>query len=106
MTHEEAIKTLQLQKEIESILESKMHQESGSSEDSGDYHSPQYNSYNSPQAREHLKVEKKYQKKIERVFDTLAERVENQSSSGQNSGDEKSKCSSQLNQKKRKYQEF
>lgn len=34
MSYEETIKTLQLQKELDSLLEARMHQDSGSSEDS------------------------------------------------------------------------
>lgn len=37
MAHEDVIKTMQLKKEIEHIIETKMNQESGSSEDSSEH---------------------------------------------------------------------
>ena len=61
------------------------------------------NSYDlSPNTREKLKVEHRYKKKLSRAMETFLDRVENQSSSGSNSGDEKYA----KNSKKRKYKEY
>lgn len=50
----------------------------------------------SPNTREKLKMEQMYKKKVSRAVETFLDRVENQSSSGSNSGDER-------HNKKRKY---
>jgi hypothetical protein len=91
LTHEDVIKTMQLKKEIDFIIESKLYQESGSgsSEESLE-HSHQYSEGQlSPNSLEKVRTEKRYLKKYKRAFDTVIDRVENQSSSGNNSGDER-----------------
>lgn len=71
-----------------------------SSEDSS---SVDANSYDlSPNTREKLKVEHRYKKKLNRAMETFLDRVENQSSSGSNSGDERLG----KNNKKRKFKEY
>ena len=56
----------------------------------------------SPNSREKQQIELKYKKKISRVMDTFIERVDNPSSSGSCSSDEKHGKQN----KKRKYTEF
>lgn len=56
----------------------------------------------SPNTREKMKVEYRHKKKLNIALETFLDRVENQSSSGSNSGDEKH-CK---NSKKRKYQDY
>lgn len=88
MSAEETIKTLQLKKEIDNLFESKINQESSedaSSIGSGDK-THIYNNDDDPLAFEKQKAEFKYHKKFKQVFDTLIERVDNNSSSGNNSG--------------------
>jgi hypothetical protein len=75
MTMEEAIKTLQLKKEIDCLIEQRIQESS----------SPSYGSEDSSESYTHQAY---YQKKFQKVFDTLIDRVENQSSSGNNSADE------------------
>ena len=56
----------------------------------------------SPNSREKQQIELKYKKRICRVMETFKDRVDNPSSSGSNSSDEKYGKST----KKRKYSEF
>lgn len=59
MNHEEAVKTLQLKRELDRILEQKLHQESGgSSEDSSDQQHCDYAL--SPTTKERMKAERKF----------------------------------------------
>ena len=80
------IKTMQLKKEIDFIIESKLNQDggSGSSEESNEHGHQE--GHLSPGSLEKIRNEKRYLKKYKRAFDTVIERVENQSSSGNNSG--------------------
>ncbi len=98
MSVEEIEKTMQLKKEIDDMVETKIHQET-SSEESGDH---EVGGQMSPGTQEKIRTEKKYKKKFKKVFDTLIDRVDN--SSGSNSGDEKHAIA-RANNKKRKLNE-
>jgi hypothetical protein len=94
---EESQKTLQLKSEIDTLVDQKG---MTSSEESSSVDASSYDL--SPNTLEKLKVEHRYKKKINRAMETFLDRVENQSSSGSNSGDERyGKCS-----KKRKFKEY
>ena len=97
---DEAIKTVQLKREIDSLLEARVFDElSGcSSEEEG-------NEKSSPMSFDKIRAEKKYQKRFKQVFDTLVDRVDGQSSSGNNSSDD-AKNNGARNYKKRKFNEF
>ena len=102
------IKTMQLKKEIDFIIESKLNQDggSGSSEESNEsLNYGHQEGHLSPGSLEKIRNEKRYLKKYKRAFDTVIERVENQSSSGNNSGDERHNKLA-LNNKKRKLNEY
>jgi hypothetical protein len=59
----------------------------------------------SPNSLEKIRNEKRYIKKYKKAFDTVIERVENQSSSGNNSADERHSKAS-FNNKKRKLNDY
>lgn len=99
---------MQLKKEIDYIIESKLIQDgaSGSSEESNESHNYSHQEgHLSPGSLEKIRNEKRYLKKYKRAFDTVIERVEIQSSSGNNSGDERHNKVA-LNNKKRKLNEY
>lgn len=75
MNLEEAIKTVQLKREIDSLLESRIDLESGCSSEEEFSFDDQHRL--SPISFERLRAEKKYQKRFKQVFDTLVDRVDN-----------------------------
>ncbi len=83
MSAEEIEKTMQIKKEIDHLVEAKIHQET-SSEDSGDHYDC---GQMSPATIEKMRAEKKYHNKFKKALNTLIDRVDN--SSGSNSSDEK-----------------
>lgn len=74
---EEAVKTLQLKKEIDCLIEQRIQESSsyGSEENSAETSFREFN------------TEAYYHKKFQKVFDTLIDRVEDHSSSGNNSSE-------------------
>lgn len=76
---EEAVKTLQLKKEIDCLIEQRIQESSsyGSEDNSVETSFHEFDS------------EAYYHKKFQKVFDTLIDRVEDHSSSGNNSSEEK-----------------
>eukprot|EP00347_Sterkiella_histriomuscorum_P003474 403364159 len=109
MSNDETLKTIQLKKEIDNLMNSKLHHEaSNSSEESSSAEqqntSQNYQSeagHSSPQTLEKQKYEKKYKKKYKKVIERFIERVDN--SSGSCSSDDKQ---NQVKRKKRKLQDF
>jgi len=94
---EESQKTIQLKGEIDNLVDQRG---MTSSEESSSHDISQWDL--SPHTRDKLKLEAKYQRKLSKAMDTFIDRVENHSSSGSCSGDEKQG----KNMKKRKYTDF